>query len=63
MYIEDLRATPRDDIMTAMATAKFPDGSTPEISDVALLAANLLAGESDPTGRRSGTTTGRREVP
>ncbi len=30
-YIEDRRREPRDDIMTAMATATFPDGTTPEV--------------------------------
>src|SRR3546814_7672645 len=34
-YIEDRRRSPRDDIMTAMATATFPDGTTPEVHDVA----------------------------
>ena len=50
-YIEDRRQTPRDDIMTAMATATFPDGSTPDIKDVALLAANLFAGGQETTVR------------
>ncbi len=50
-YIEDRRRTPRDDIMTAMATATFPDGSTPEVGDVALLAANLFAGGQETTVR------------
>jgi cytochrome P450 len=50
-YIEDRRRTPRDDIMTAMATASFPDGSTPEVDDVALLAANLFAGGQETTVR------------
>lgn len=50
-YIEDRRRTPRDDIMTAMATAGFPDGSTPEVNDVALLAANLFAGGQETTVR------------
>jgi cytochrome P450 family 150 subfamily A5 len=50
-YIEDRRQTPRDDIMTAMATATFPDGSTPEVHDVALLAANLFAGGQETTVR------------
>ena len=50
-YIEDRRRTPRDDIMTAMATATFPDGSTPEVKDVALLAANLFAGGQETTVR------------
>ena len=43
--------TPRDDIMTAMATATFPDGTTPEVNDVALLAANLFTGGQETTVR------------
>ncbi|HXX90061.1 MAG TPA: cytochrome P450 [Acidimicrobiales bacterium] len=50
-YIEDRRRSPRDDIMTAMATATFPDGTTPEVDDVALLAANLFAGGQETTVR------------
>ena len=44
-------ASPRDDIMTAMATATFPDGTTPEVNDVALLAANLFSGGQETTVR------------
>ena len=50
-YIADRRETPRDDIMTAMATATFPDGSMPEVNDVALLAANLFTGGQETTVR------------
>jgi cytochrome P450 len=50
-YIEERRRAPREDIMTAMATAKFPDGSTPDVHDVALLAANLFAGGQETTVR------------
>ena len=50
-YIEDRRREPRDDIMTAMATATFPDGTTPEVKDVALLAANLFSGGQETTVR------------
>jgi cytochrome P450 len=50
-YIEDRRRTPRDDIMTAMASAAFPDGSTPDVRDVALLAANLFSGGQETTVR------------
>jgi cytochrome P450 len=50
-YIEDRRRQPRDDIMTAMATATFPDGSTPTVNDVALLAANLFSGGQETTVR------------
>ena len=50
-YIADRRQHPRDDIMTAMATATFPDGAVPEVHDVALLAANLFAGGQETTVR------------
>jgi cytochrome P450 len=50
-YIEDRRRQPRDDIMTAMATATFPDGTMPEVNDVALLAANLFSGGQETTVR------------
>ena len=43
-YIEDRRREPRDDVMTGLATATFPDGSVPEVHDVALIAANLFVG-------------------
>ncbi|MEY2398841.1 MAG: cytochrome family subfamily [Actinomycetota bacterium] len=51
VYIEDRRTDPRDDIMTAMATATFPDGTTPTVKDVALLAANLFTGGQETTVR------------
>ena len=50
-YIEDRRTNPRDDVMTAMATATFPDGSTPSVHDVALIAANLFAAGQETTVR------------
>jgi cytochrome P450 len=50
-YIEDRRRQPRDDIMTKMATATFPDGTMPEVNDVALLAANLFTGGQETTVR------------
>lgn len=50
-YIADRRREPRDDIMTAMATATFPDGTTPTVQDVALLAANLFSGGQETTVR------------
>ncbi|MBV8957410.1 MAG: cytochrome P450 [Actinobacteria bacterium] len=50
-YIADRRESPRDDIMTAMATATFPDGTTPSVHDVALLAANLFTGGQETTVR------------
>jgi len=50
-YIEQRRQSPSDDIMTAMATATFSDGSLPSVRDVALLAANLFAGGQETTVR------------
>jgi cytochrome P450 len=50
-YIADRRREPRGDIMTQMATATFPDGSEPEVKDVALLAANLFTGGQETTVR------------
>ncbi len=50
-YIEDRRRAPRNDILTGLATATFPDGSTPEVNDAALIAANLFAGGQETTVR------------
>jgi len=50
-YIEDRRRNPQNDVMTSMATATFPDGSTPSVHDVALIAANLFAAGQETTVR------------
>jgi cytochrome P450 len=50
-YIDDRRRDPRNDIMTGLATASFPDGSTPDVKDVALIAANLFAAGQETTVR------------
>jgi cytochrome P450 len=50
-YIEDRRRHPQADVMTSMATATFPDGSTPSVHDVALIAANLFAAGQETTVR------------
>jgi cytochrome P450 family 150 subfamily A5 len=50
-YIEDRRQAPRNDVLSGLATATFPDGSTPEVRDAALLAANLFAGGQETTVR------------
>jgi cytochrome P450 len=50
-YIEERRRSPRGDILTGLATACFPDGSTPGISDAALIAANLFVGGQETTVR------------
>jgi cytochrome P450 len=50
-YIEDRRREPRDDLLTAMARATFPDGSTPEVIDVVRVAANLFSAGQETTVR------------
>ncbi|MET0897321.1 MAG: cytochrome P450 [Mycobacterium sp.] len=50
-YIEDRRAEPRDDVLTGLASATFPDGSTPEVIDAVRVAANLFAAGQETTVR------------
>ncbi|WP_200827348.1 cytochrome P450 [Thermomonospora echinospora] len=50
-YIEDRRREPRGDVLTGLATATFPDGSTPEVIDVVRVAANLFAAGQETTVR------------
>jgi cytochrome P450 len=50
-YIEDRRENPRTDVLSGLATATFPDGSTPDVKDAALIAANLFAGGQETTVR------------
>ena len=50
-YIEDRRANPRDDVLTGLASANFPDGSTPEVIDAVRIAANLFAAGTETTVR------------
>jgi cytochrome P450 family 150 subfamily A5 len=53
-YIEDRRREPRDDVLTGLAAATFPDGSTPEVADVVRIAANLFAAGQETTVRLLG---------
>jgi cytochrome P450 len=54
-YIEDRRREPRDDVLTALATTTFPDGSLPEVIDVVRVAANVFAAGQETTVRLLGT--------
>ncbi len=54
-YIEERRREPRDDVMTSLATATFPDGSLPDVEDVMLIASNLFAAGQETTARLLGT--------
>jgi cytochrome P450 family 150 subfamily A5 len=53
-YIEDRRREPRDDVLTGVATATFPDGSTPAVVDAVRVAANLFAAGQETTVRLLG---------
>jgi len=50
-YVEDRRREPRDDVLTGLATATFPDGSTPEVADVVRVAANVFSAGQETTVR------------
>ena len=50
-FVEDRRRRPRDDVLTALATATFPDGSLPEVIDVVRVATLLFAAGQETTTR------------
>jgi cytochrome P450 len=54
-YVNARRREPTDDVLTGLATATFPDGSTPEVIDVARIAANLFAAGQETTVRMLAT--------
>ena len=53
-YIEDRRRQPRDDVLTELATANYPDGSTPEVIDVVRTATFLFAAGQETTAKLLG---------
>src|SRR3984885_10047573 len=53
-YVVDRRANPRDDVLTGLATATYPDGSTPEVEDVARVASNVFSAGQETTVRLLG---------
>jgi cytochrome P450 len=55
-YIEDRRREPRDDVMTGLATATFPDGTLPPVEDVMRIAANLFSAGGETTARLMSTS-------
>ncbi len=55
-YVVDRRAKPRDDVLTGLATATFPDGSTPDVGDVARVAANVFSAGQETTVRLLGAS-------
>ena len=53
---QDRRAEPRDDVLTGLATATYPDGSTPEVEDVARVASNVFSAGQETTVRLLGAS-------
>lgn len=54
-YVTDRRKAPRDDVLTGMAEATFPDGSVPDPLDVAKVAANVYSAGQETTVRLLGS--------
>ena len=50
-YIEQRRAAPGDDMMSRLASVRFPDGELPEVMDVVRLATILFAAGQETTAR------------
>jgi len=50
-YIEDRRREPQADVLTDLALAKYPDGSTPEVTAVVRSATFLFAAGQETTAR------------
>jgi cytochrome P450 len=55
-YLAERRREPRGDVLTGLANAKYPDGSTPEIPDVAKSATFLFAAGQHTTTKLLGST-------
>ena len=50
-YIEDRRRNPREDVLTRLAQATYPDGSTPEVTSVVRTSTFLFAAGQETTAR------------
>ena len=50
-YIEDRRCEPRSDVLTDLALATYPDGSTPDVTNVVRTATFLFAAGQETTAR------------
>jgi cytochrome P450 len=50
-YIEARRAEPRDDVMSRLAVARFPDGELPDVENVVRIASIFFAAGQETTAR------------
>jgi cytochrome P450 len=53
-YVMERRATPRADVLTELANAKFPDESTPDLMEIVRLATFLFAAGQDTSAKLLG---------
>ncbi|AKK26673.1 cytochrome P450 [Mycobacterium sp. EPa45] len=53
-YIEDRRARPRDDVLTELALATYPDGAQPPVTDVVRTASFLFGAGQETTAKLLG---------
>ena len=50
-YLEERRAAPGDDVMSQLASVRFPDGALPEVADLVRLATVFFAAGQETTAR------------
>ncbi len=50
-YVEDRRRAPRQDVLTRLALASYPDGTTPDVTSVVRTATFLFAAGQETTAR------------
>jgi len=53
-YLEERRAVPRGDVLTELATVKYPDGSTPDVMELVRLATFLFGAGQDTSAKLLG---------
>jgi cytochrome P450 len=56
-YMAERRANPRDDVMSILATARFPDGSLPSVEELVITAIFLFAAGQDTSAKLIGNST------
>jgi cytochrome P450 len=50
-YLQERRATPKGDVLSELATVKYPDGSTPELLELVRLATVLFGAGGDTSAK------------
>jgi cytochrome P450 len=58
-YVQDRRANPRQDILTELATATYPNGTLPDLMEIVRLATFLFAAGQDTSAKLLGNSLRR----